>query len=62
MAAKRGIVNEALFERENVGLAVLQGRRAAATHLRMSLDMAAYSVALYGDAASNHRRDLATAH
>ena len=61
MAAKRPIVNEALFERENVGLAVLQGRRAAATQLRVSLDMAAHSFVLYGDAASKHRRDLATA-
>lgn len=57
-----GTFYEALFQRENVGLAVLEARRAAAAQLGDSLDLAAYSFVLYGDAASKHRRDLATAH
>jgi hypothetical protein len=52
---------DALFQRENVGLAVLEARRAA-SGLADPLDLAAYSFVLYGDAASKHRRDLATAH
>lgn len=50
-----------LFLRENVGLAVLEARRTAASQLAEPLDLAAYSLVLYGDAASEHRRDLATA-
>lgn len=57
-----GTFYETLFLRENVGLAVLEARRAAASQLRESLDLAAYSFVLYGDAASKHRRDLAMAH
>lgn len=53
---------DALFQRENVGLAVLEARRAAASQLTDPLDLAAASLVLYGDAASKHRRDLAMAH
>ena len=56
-----GTFYEALFQRENVGLAVLEARRAA-SRLNDPIDLAAYSFVLYGDAASKHRRDLATAH
>lgn len=57
-----GTFYAALFERENVGIAVLEARRAAAAQLHEELDLAAYSFVLYGDAASKHRRDLAMAH
>ncbi len=56
-----GTFYEALFLRENVGLAVLEARRAA-SRLDDPVDLAAHSFVLYGDAASQHRRDLATAH
>jgi CHAT domain-containing protein len=57
-----GTFYDALFTRENVGLAVLEARRAAASQLTDPLDLAGYSLVLYGDAASEHRRDLAMAH
>jgi hypothetical protein len=57
-----GTFYDALFTRENVGLAVLEARRAAASRLTDPLDLAGYSLVLYGDAASEHRRDLAMAH
>ena len=47
--------------RENVGLAVLEARRLAASQGNERLDLAAFSLVLYGDAASEHRRDLAKA-
>jgi hypothetical protein len=50
-----------LFERENVGLAVLEARRTAVGQLAGDGDLSGYSLVLYGDAASEHRRDLATA-
>ena len=55
-----GTFYDALFLRENVGLAVLEARRSAASQLA-NLDLAGFSLVLYGDAASKHRRDLATA-
>jgi CHAT domain-containing protein len=57
-----GTFYAALFERENVGIAVLEARRAAAAQLNEHLDLAAHAFVLYGDAASKHRRDLAMAH
>jgi CHAT domain-containing protein len=56
-----GAFYDGLFQRENVGLAVLEARRAAASRLSDPIDLAAFSLVLYGDAASKHRRDLATA-
>lgn len=50
-----------LFERENVGIAFQQARRAALAALEAEGDLAAHSAILYGDAASSHRRDLAMA-
>jgi CHAT domain-containing protein len=50
-----------LFERENVGLAFLQARRVAARELSEVGDLTGLSAVLYGDAASEHRRDLAMA-
>lgn len=56
-----GAFYDALFLHENVGLAVLKARKSAASQLSDPLDLAAFSLVLYGDAASKHRRDLATA-
>jgi hypothetical protein len=60
-----GLVAEAfygtLFERENVGLAILEARRRAVHELAGGGDLAGHSVVLYGDAGSEHRRDLAMA-
>ncbi len=50
-----------LFERENVGLAFLEARQRAISELGEVGDLTGYSAVLYGDAASQHRRDLATA-
>ncbi len=50
-----------LFERENVGLAFLEARRDAVAALEADGDLTGYSAILFGDAASKHRRDLATA-
>lgn len=50
-----------LFERENVGLAILEARRRAVRELAADGDLAGHSVVLYGDAGSEHRRDLAMA-
>ncbi len=48
-----------LFERENVGLAFLEARRYVARELGEVGDLTGYSAILFGDAASEHRRDLA---
>jgi hypothetical protein len=50
-----------LFERENVGVAILEARRRAVHELAAGGDLAGHSVVLYGDAGSEHRRDLAMA-
>lgn len=50
-----------LFTRENVGLAFQQARQFAVTDLGESGDLTGYSAVLFGDAASEHRRDLALA-
>jgi CHAT domain-containing protein len=50
-----------LFERENVGLAFLEARQYVARQLDEVGDLTGYSAVLFGDAASKHRRDLATA-
>ena len=50
-----------LFERENVGLAFLEARRMASRELGEAGDLTGLSAVLYGDAASEHRRDLAKA-
>jgi CHAT domain-containing protein len=50
-----------LFLRENVGLAFLEARQRAIRELGEVGDLTGYSAILYGDAASKHRRDLATA-
>jgi CHAT domain-containing protein len=50
-----------LFLRQNVGLAFQEARRYALSKLGEVGDLTAYSAILYGDAASKHRRDLATA-
>jgi hypothetical protein len=50
-----------LFRRENVGLAFLEARRRVHRELHPRGDLTAYSAILFGDAASQHRRDLATA-
>jgi CHAT domain-containing protein len=52
---------QALFMRENVGLAFLEARKRAVWELGQVADLTGYSAILYGDAASNHRRDLAMA-
>ncbi|MFN8441237.1 MAG: CHAT domain-containing protein [Caldilineaceae bacterium] len=52
---------QALFMRENVGLAFLEARQHAITELGSVADLTGYSAILFGDAASKHRRDLATA-
>lgn len=51
----------ALLQRENVGLAFLEARRATTSPYRDTYDLTGYSAILYGDAANKHRRDLATA-
>ncbi|MFX1411945.1 MAG: CHAT domain-containing protein, partial [Promethearchaeota archaeon] len=50
-----------LFLRENVGLAFLEARQRAILDLGEVGDLTGYSAILYGDAASQHRRDLAMA-
>lgn len=50
-----------LFERENVGLAFLAARKRVVRELSDVGDLAGYGAVLFGDAASAHRRDLATA-
>ena len=50
-----------LFERENVGLAFLEARREVTRALGDAGDLTGLSAVLYGDAASEHRRDLAMA-
>jgi hypothetical protein len=50
-----------LFERENVGLAFLEARRRVQSELWDVGDLTGYSAILYGDAASQHRRDIAMA-
>lgn len=50
-----------LFLRENVGLAFLEARQRAIQELGEVGDLTGYSAILYGDAASKHRRDVATA-
>jgi CHAT domain-containing protein len=50
-----------LFMRENVGLAFLEARQRAIQELGEVGDLTGYSAILYGDAASKHRRDFATA-
>ncbi len=53
---------QALFWRENVGIAFLEARKRVTEELPSDIgDLTAYSAILYGDAASNHRRDLAMA-
>ena len=50
-----------LFERENVGLAFLEARKCVVSELGEAGDLTGYSAILYGDAASEHRRDLGVA-
>jgi hypothetical protein len=50
-----------LFMRENVGVAMLEARRRALRGLGAAGDLTGYSAVLFGDAASQHRRDLARA-
>ena len=50
-----------LFERENVGIAFLEARKYVLRELGEVGDLTGYSAALFGDAASGHRRDLAMA-
>jgi CHAT domain-containing protein len=52
---------DSLFLRENVGVAFLEARKSASQALSEVGDLAGHSAILYGDAASQHRRDLATA-
>lgn len=53
---------QALFWRENVGIAFLEARNRVTEELPSDIgDLTAYSAILYGDAASKHRRDLAMA-
>jgi hypothetical protein len=52
---------ETLFLRENVGIAFLAARNRAIHELGEVGDLTGYSAVLFGDAASQHRRDLATA-
>jgi CHAT domain-containing protein len=51
---------ETLFDQENVGLAFLAARRAVTMQLGWAGDLAGLSAVLYGDAASEHRRDIAS--
>jgi CHAT domain-containing protein len=51
----------ALFERENVGIAFLAAREETTRSLGENGDLTGHSAVLFGDAASSHRRDLATA-
>jgi CHAT domain-containing protein len=50
-----------LLERENIGLAFLDARNRAIQELGAVGDLTGYSAVLFGDAASQHRRDLASA-
>jgi hypothetical protein len=50
-----------LFQRENFGLAFLDARNSVLRELGQAGDLTAHSAVLFGDAASKHRRDLATA-
>jgi hypothetical protein len=50
-----------LVQWENVGIAFLEARTAAVRDLEDDGDLTGYSAVLFGDAASSHRRDLATA-
>jgi hypothetical protein len=50
-----------LVQWENVGIAFLEARTAAVRELEGEGDLTGYSAVLFGDAASSHRRDLATA-
>jgi CHAT domain-containing protein len=50
-----------LFLLENVGLAFLEARQSVIEKLGEAGDLTGYSAILFGDAASQHRRDLATA-
>ena len=59
--AVAGTFYETLFERENVGLGILEARRRVESLWRDERDLTAYSLVLYGDAAGEHRRNLATA-
>jgi hypothetical protein len=59
--AVAGTFYETLFERENVGLGILDARRRVESLWREANDLTAYSLVLYGDAAGEHRRNLATA-
>lgn len=52
---------QALFTLENVGLAFLEARQHAIRELGDMADLTGHSAILFGDAASKHRRDLATA-
>ncbi|HEX5501128.1 MAG TPA: CHAT domain-containing protein [Thermomicrobiales bacterium] len=56
-----GAFYDALFGLENVGLAFLRARNRAIADLGALGDLTGYSAVLFGDAASAHRRDLATA-
>jgi hypothetical protein len=47
-----------LFKRENVGIAFLEARRYVIRELGEEGDLTGYSAVLFGDAASQHRRDL----
>ncbi|MDH3398557.1 MAG: CHAT domain-containing protein [Acidimicrobiia bacterium] len=52
---------ESLFMLENVGLACREARRVCIDQLGDTGDLTGYSAVLFGDAASDHRRDLAMA-
>ena len=56
-----GTFYDELFRRENVGLAFQEARRSAIRQLAAFGDLTGYSAVLFGDAASKHRRDLASA-
>ena len=56
-----GAFYDALFGRENVGLAFLEARHRAVHDLGDDGDLTGFSAVLFGDAASSHRRDLAMA-
>ncbi|RPI24812.1 MAG: CHAT domain-containing protein [Acidobacteria bacterium] len=56
-----GTFYRSLFQRENFGLAFLEARNFVLRELGEVGDLTAYSAILFGDAASKHRRDLATA-
>jgi CHAT domain len=51
----------ALFDEENIGLGVLEARRAAWSAGREALDLSGLSLVFYGDAGGSERRDLAMA-